>query len=449
MSSIKSMQHSIEIHKNICCKSKSKQFKNIKHTQKLHVSNPMCFLGQTEDKKVRSNRSNMMSYHPDSIEIGIDTLSTYCLTNNLQDFEGETIQSKGRVLGVSNTMTEVTRRGTATFQICDDTGMIHNWIIPELYYCASTPYRVISPQHLDACWRKHKIGKLTEATSSEGTILQWSTTDGNQYYKTLRHKKNSKVPLMHTMPSILNYEKFHKRNGKTNSTERKLLACSAAHIIPPDDEDEPISIQRQVSNDHTQQHHAKYTTLPTNEDGDDFQLRQKPILVNFHDNELNLKEQIKDEFIHLDAKSLKLLWHHRLGHMPFSVINRMAMNNELPQRIARVKDPMCTACQYGTATRRPWRTRAKSTPVGRQHNITRPGDCISIDQMESPVPGLIAQMKGLPRKERYWGATIFVDHYSDITFVHLQKSLNALETIEAKRAFERWSNSCGVKIRHY
>jgi hypothetical protein len=52
-------------------------------------------------------------------------------------------------------------------------------------------------------------------------------------------------------------------------------------------------------------------------------------------------------------------------------------------------------------------------------------------------------------KARYNSATVFTDHYSDVTYVHLQKSTKAQETLEAKQAFERWANQHSVKIKHY
>jgi hypothetical protein len=42
-----------------------------------------------------------------------------------------------------------------------------------------------------------------------------------------------------------------------------------------------------------------------------------------------------------------------------------------------------------------------------------------------------------------------MDHYINSTFVHLQKSTNAQETLEAKQAFERWADSHHVQIWHY
>ena len=82
-------------------------------------------------------------------------------------------------------------------------------------------------------------------------------------------------------------------------------------------------------------------------------------------------------------------------------------------------------------------------------NIDRPGACVSVDQLESPDAGLIAQLKGTPTTARYTCATLFVDHFSDLTFVHLQKSTNANETVEGKHVFERYSRSHIIKITHY
>jgi hypothetical protein len=128
----------------------------------------------------------------------------------------------------------------------------------------------------------------------------------------------------------------------------------------------------------------------------------------------------------------------------------MAKRGELPKKLANCADPLCTtSCIYGQMTRRPWRTRAEPPNIAQQRKVTQPGDCVSIDQMESPVSGLVAQMKGIPMKARYNSATVFFDHFSDVTFVHMQKSTNSAETIEAKHAFERWCTSNGVCVKHY
>jgi hypothetical protein len=45
-------------------------------------------------------------------------------------------------------------------------------------------------------------------------------------------------------------------------------------------------------------------------------------------------------------------------------------------------------------------------------------------------------MRGIPMKQRYRAATVFVDQFSGLSYVHLQKTLSGNETVSAKEAFE-------------
>jgi hypothetical protein len=69
--------------------------------------------------------------------------------------------------------------------------------------------------------------------------------------------------------------------------------------------------------------------------------------------------------------------------------------------------------------------------------------------MTSNEVGLYAQMKGKLTKKRYRCATVFVDHYSRLCFVHLQVDDSSVEAIAAKRAFKTFAAEHGVKIQHY
>jgi len=72
-----------------------------------------------------------------------------------------------------------------------------------------------------------------------------------------------------------------------------------------------------------------------------------------------------------------------------------------------------------------------------------------MDQLISPTEGFVPTHRGKPTKKRYVGATIFVDHYSDYTYIHLMTNMNAESTVEAKLAFERHAKSFGITRRHY
>ena len=80
---------------------------------------------------------------------------------------------------------------------------------------------------------------------------------------------------------------------------------------------------------------------------------------------------------------------------------------------------------------------------------SHPGQVVSADQLISPTPGLIAQMLGRPTTMRYTCATIYVDNCSGYTFMQLQYSTNAEETIKGKLTYESHASSCGVRICHY
>ena len=99
------------------------------------------------------------------------------------------------------------------------------------------------------------------------------------------------------------------------------------------------------------------------------------------------------------------------------------------------------------ATKRNWRP--KTAKAYKPIKPTKPGQIVSVDQLVSPMPGLIAQMTGFITKKRYKYATVFVDQFSGLRFVYLQKETSVEETVEAKNAFERYALSMGVIVKGY
>ena len=78
-----------------------------------------------------------------------------------------------------------------------------------------------------------------------------------------------------------------------------------------------------------------------------------------------------------------------------------------------------------------------------------PGQIVLVDQLESPTPGFIAQLKGTLTKQRYKYATVFVDQLSQLSYVQLQRTITSDETVQAKIAVERYIQERGVQIQHY
>ncbi len=360
--------------------------------------------------------------------LGIDTFSTFCMTNDKTDFKGTPKNTHKPVTGVlgNDNKALISLYGPGTFYIMDDAGESCDIEIPDLHYCATVPYRLLSPQHVDRVWRQHGMGTMKSTTDTTGTVLEWTDSTGSYHTKTIQHTSQSNLPLCYTAPSYRGYDNFLR--SYQDLDDNRLCACMA-------------EIQQENNN---------YTTTD--------EVHSLPAEIIDTTNEINIAdfEHIdttaipeKDDNTTMDPTTEKLYWHYKLGHIPFPVLNRLSENGQVPKRLHKIMDPKCAACMFGQSTKRPWRTKTKPNAIGTLTKIEKPGDCVSVDQMVSPVPGLIAQIKGFPTKERYNAATIFVDHYSDLTFCHLQPNLKANETIYAKEAFERFCNSHGVKVRHY
>ena len=132
--------------------------------------------------------------------------------------------------------------------------------------------------------------------------------------------------------------------------------------------------------------------------------------------------------------------------LPLKLLQQMATKGDLPKRLATVIPPFCAACKYGKQTKRPWRTKG---PQGHIRTTTQPGQVVSVDQLESTTPGFVAQLKGLLTTQRYNHATIFVDQYSKVSFVFLQKRITSTETVLAKQSFKQFARDHGVEILHY
>jgi hypothetical protein len=169
-------------------------------SQPLNVTSHISFVSSK-----KANKSRPLLFESDSDWIGVDTFSTYCMTNNINDFVMKPERCNHQVLGVSNIPTSITHKGEVSYKITDDLGCTHIFRVPEMYYCPTVPYRVLSPQSIDKQWRLRKISTVSERTSSQGTVLYWTNKKGNEYTKTIKHNERSSVPMFLTQPSIKQY----------------------------------------------------------------------------------------------------------------------------------------------------------------------------------------------------------------------------------------------------
>ena len=120
----------------------------------------------------------------------------------------------------------------------------------------------------------------------------------------------------------------------------------------------------------------------------------------------------------------------------------------IPRRFKDIPNLAFLACHYAKATKRTWRHKSqkyyKPPPPP-----TLTGELVSVDQMVSPTPGLIAQITGKLTTKRYKYSTVFVDHFSRFLYIYLQKIATVEETLEAKKVFESYAAFHNVQILNY
>jgi hypothetical protein len=163
-----------------------------------------------------------------------------------------------------------------------------------------------------------------------------------------------------------------------------------------------------------------------------------------------------------------LQWHWRLGHANFKWIQRLASTPRKSldgmegkpilrtrnQRVSSCPTPLCAACQMSKQTRRNPEVKIGSPIPEKEMSLKRgnlqPGDMVSIDQYVSTVPGRLPKTYGKePKKDKYTGGTLFVDHATGYIYLGHQVSLRVGETLQTKHAFERFAMEAGVKIKRY
>jgi hypothetical protein len=117
----------------------------------------------------------------------------------------------------------------------------------------------------------------------------------------------------------------------------------------------------------------------------------------------------------------------------------------------RAKPPMCNDCYCASAARTSWRGKPRKDDkkmLDRRLKM-KPGDVVSVDQLESSVPGLLGQMTGIRTTQRIRGSSVNVDQASDLSCIYHHTSLTTEDTVKGKEAFEAYAKSHGVHIKLY
>jgi hypothetical protein len=413
-------------------------------------SGPSVAPNETDDSCPDPGLRNVPHSFVASYSLTIDSATNRLIVNDaklLKNFR----HVAGNVKGISGAPTSILGEGTVDLPLQSDDGTVDVIRMHRAVYVPSSPYNLVPPQ------------LIVTALKKSGRRTEWFKHD-DKHYIFEYHGKNG--GSKRTLTTAVDERGMFAFRTKTGYNSFFCQACKhqpeweafpgSAHVVE-DSDDESIGQTRETSITDKPREPPREppNSEPSREpdqvpydDGDFSVDTAQPIEAAFEvPPTSNVEEDPQVAIVRRKQHRLAVI-HEKFGHLSFATLKLMARAGLIPKELATVDPPTCPGCAYGKAHRKPWRRKG----VKNRRTIkvaTRPGHVVSVDQLISPTPGFIPTHRGIPTTVRYTGATVFVDHFSDFTYVHLMSKMDGDATVEAKQAFERVLESHGVKALHY
>lgn len=401
----------------------------------------------------------------DSYPIGIDSYASRCISPHAEDFEDGSLRDlqqrkKVRPFGKGPGL-KIAKIGTLLWEFQDDKGVVHRFRIYNALYVPNGAMRLLSPQHfaVNAAhpyidWDKENF---TSTQHWNRNVLRWGAN--NEFRKTVHNSRNSNVPTFYTAPNLSSLDTYLEAKQATVTTDDEFVVYEATTtasssstrprssrpLMAPDTDSDNETATSIPSTNLSSQEYCGFCD-PSTEDHRDENIQDLMVPLPDETIEIEPVEQTPRDLVAKNRKAEFMRWHYRLGHMHFTKMKRISRLGYLPTWIENIDGCSCKICKFGSQERTPWRVKGDQKHL---KATTKPGECVSVDQLESSTEGFYGQNKGKLTNKRYKYATVFVDHYSRYTYVHMQETLSSADTIKAKEAFEAKAQEYGVTITHY
>jgi hypothetical protein len=401
----------------------------VRHFTGPPIRDPICLAHQS--KAMLQLTPPPVRFDSDSYPIGVDNHASRCMANAPRLFEDLHLnKDKGQVDRINSGL-DIAGQGTFKFSITDDDGKSHAIKIPNSLYVRKLRRCLLLPQH----WVQEAGDEQTwMGNYRDRCVLSWK---GGK--KTVPFQPTTNVPVFYTAPSSCSYcafaATFEAMEAPYFQWERVLQFPGCRDlmddIVPEEivveenlNYDKEASVDEGVTEDNETIRTLNLPPPPPADKSPSKTIRCSPLTFD----PLPHQEEGEDtQLAAADDQTELMRWHYHLGHLPFSKLKQLALNREIPKNLAKVKLPKCAGCLFGAMTKIPWQ--GKEAKASHEVFIaTKLGECISIDQITLTEVGFYAQMKGKLTKKRYRCATVFVDHYSRLRFVHLQINDSLVKT---------------------
>ena len=403
-----------------------------------------------------SSNTTSVRFDSDSFLIGVDNHASVTMAKHPDHFEGLVLSPNANsIVGGIDGGLAIAGHGTFCFSIEDDNGQVHRIKIPNSKYVPGLKYSLLSPQHWAQEARDHHPrprGTRMENDDEHCTLI-WGQ---GRFRRSIPHSKSTNTPTFRTASAAHTYCAFIAMHEAMEAQVHREHVLQIPGLRPQVDEEyigdenlffdpKAVTAAEGASSDDETAPTSNRSADVTTVDEDRHVERRGPLTFEVAPPPDEI-DQV--DLVAADDQSELMRWHHRLGHLSFANLKILAEAGEIPKKLAKVKPPVCAGCLYGAMTKVNWRGKESAG----NHDVftaTRPGQCVSVDQMISTQVGFIAQLKGSLTKKRYKAATVFVDHFSRLKYVHLMSKMSSEETVAAKLAFERFAEQHGVRILHY
>ena len=430
----------------------------------------------------------LASWDSDGIFFCVDNSATCIICNDKSMFVGDLHPGKSTVL-TSNGENAPALEGTIRLVLTDDEGANHQYDIPDCLYDPESPFNLLGISALSkyfgdvdtkgtrinsACFESEFTwdhGKHTRTFAHGVDCLPTLQVNiGDSYFKSfctrVRKFYDDAVKFNFRVSKKVQFDlqTDHPRPRKKRKYQDTDFE-PGMELIYKDGAGMNLPVVYEGAESNGLIHRIRFDDGHTESvDASHLQLLHQPDLTNIPSTPMDYQREVSEDFIsRADAirlarprtlspvQQMLMNWHHRLYHLPFRFMFMLASKGFLPKCLLQCKDnvPLCVACQFGTARRRPWRAKGKKHGSIRKKTETRPGDGQSLDQIVSAQPGLIPQMSGFLTSQRLWGATVVVDHVTDYIYCHLMKDFTLEETLNAKKSWERILFHAGYQAKHY
>lgn len=372
-------------------------------------------------------------FDTDACKFLIDSGASQHMWNRRQDFStyrrlSKHEQEQDKVVGVNGDTIKPVGLGTVVLKLEDDLNQVHSLELHDVRHMPDAPLNILVPQVFIQQRQSEGDSVASCSITATGISLEWMDDKGKPASKYVPLNR-SNVGIAFTASGYKNFHAF-----------AALCGMPATYISDDEDNDDEPNAPPSEEPIITTSPQPQEVAPPRSEsEGVTTDFTADPHVIPQDPNEEN-KPLLKSD------QALLMKYHEQLAHCSFVHLQELAKQGIIPKKLAKVPPPKCPSCLYGKAHKKPWRTH-KVDPKIKPTTVS--GAVVSVDQLESPIPGFIPIAKGQPTTNRYRGATVFADHASDFTYVHLNQALTTQETIDAKHAFERVAEQHGVKISHY